>query len=141
MRDHAERSDLGQIRGEFVGHGIGEKLLIWFGGKIFEREDCDRPNGMRAQEVPSSQGRNDKDHGGTSPDEPARRCLLMILLILIRLRIWRRRRRYVLGGIGNGRDRHDEAIPAARQGLNKTRLRGGITENLANFVDGGAQTL
>ena len=85
MRDHAERSDLGQVGGEFVGHAIGEKLLIRFGGKIFEREDGDGPNGMRAQEVPSGQDRNDKDHGGTSPDEPARRCLLMILLILIRL--------------------------------------------------------
>jgi hypothetical protein len=39
----------------------------------------------------------------------------------------------------NRNDRRDESIPATRQGLHKTRLRGGIIENLANLVDRSSQ--
>src|SRR6266576_4856166 len=38
-------------------------------------------------------------------------------------------------------DWRDETIPAAGNGLNKTRLCGGIVENLADFVDGSSQTV
>ena len=51
MRDHAERTDLGQVRGEFVGYAVGEKLLTWVGGKIGQRKHRNGPDWMRAQEV------------------------------------------------------------------------------------------
>ena len=63
------------------------------------------------------------------------------MIFLFRLCLQGRRRRYLLSGLRHGSDPRDEAIPAARQGLNETRFRGGIIQNLANFADRSSQTL
>ena len=63
------------------------------------------------------------------------------MIFLFRLRLQGRQRQHLLRRLGDGSDRRDETIPAARQSLNVTRFRGGIIQNLANFVDRSSQAV
>src|ERR1700739_849583 len=64
---------LGEHRRQFVGHAVGEVLLIWIAGKIVEGKNGER--GDRSVSVPTEEAgsqrmraegeyRNDNEHGG-----------------------------------------------------------------------------
>ena len=70
--DHAQRTDLRELRDEVVRHAVGEVLLFRIARQVLERQNRDRANRPKigGRDVP----RSNRPDAGTDPQEQHRAC-------------------------------------------------------------------
>jgi hypothetical protein len=147
-RDHAHASHLGEVGNERIRHAIREVGLLRISGEILERQNGDCGYlGMRVEladnPVPNASDvcRN-QDHEGSHCGRSHQNRAPVVATCRIALGF--RFERWKVGHLTRHRlgvrHRGNESISLAREGLDKPRALGGITQGFPQVVDGLIQS-